>query len=58
MVGSLSGSQRRLSSIGSMPIVVRQLVHRAFEREGADRFAGRAHEGVGEHVEVATFCSS
>ncbi len=31
---------------------VRQLVDRALQREGADRFAGRAHEGVGQHVHV------
>ncbi len=30
--------------------VGREFVDRRFEREGADRFAGRAHEGVGEHV--------
>ncbi len=32
--------------------VVRQLVHRTFDGEGADGFAGAAHEGVGQHVEI------
>ena len=49
--GPCSGSLRRRSSIGSMPSSCGELVDRAFEREGADRLAGRAHEGVGQHVE-------
>jgi hypothetical protein len=30
----------------------RQLVHRAFQTKTADRFSRRAHEGVGEHVQI------
>jgi hypothetical protein len=31
---------------------VRQLVHRALQRERADRLAGRAHVGVGHHRHI------
>ena len=35
-----------------------ELVDRGLEREGADRFARGAHEGVGEHVHLATVSTS
>ena len=40
------------SSIGSMPKFDSELVHCGFEPERADRFAWRAHEGVGDHIHL------